>query len=82
LATKERGQSEADGRHRWAIGGSWPGPGFQLGPRKLTLAGRTHALKVSLPAWFRTHTAGHERKFAKVCFGRRTLVLVMSHGHV
>ena len=40
---------------------SWPGPGFPGGRRKLTLAGRTIAPKVSFLAPPRTHTGGQER---------------------
>lgn len=44
---------------------SWPGPGFPLGRRKLTLAGPIHASKVSLPAWSRTLTAGDKPPVVK-----------------
>lgn len=51
-----------------------------LGRRKLTLAGRTGASKVSLPAWPRTHTTGQKQssvrgglRASKMPFSRRTI---------
>ena len=41
---------------------NWPGPGFSWGRRKLTLAGRAHAAKVSFLARPRTHSGGHYEK--------------------
>jgi hypothetical protein len=38
----------------------WSGPGFPGDRRKLTLAGRAIAPKVSFPAPPRTHTGGHD----------------------
>jgi hypothetical protein len=57
--------SRAEARFSSASGRTacvWPGPGLAGGHRKLTLAGRAIALKVSLLAPPRTHTGGHRSR--------------------
>jgi len=59
-----RVQSQAAARSATSADSLWPGPGLALNHRKLTLAGRARASKVSSLALFRIVAPGQELKFA------------------